>query len=227
MTLDPSLLLPEELAAMAAAGETVAGIEASMRALGTNPRDLLLGGAEPEDFRHYPAGDVYDFASHSQYYMHGHREGEYGHLHLFLRPKGMPAGMRPEVAVGGDDSPCHLIAIGLGHNGFATELFTTNRWVTGESWYAADDVAAMLPRLHFEGNSPGHRVGRWAAALVALYRPLIVSLIRRRDQSVAEWAAAHGGKALDDDRLEITSRAAIDVHLWRQALDQELERQRA
>ncbi|HTH15026.1 MAG TPA: hypothetical protein VL974_00125 [Magnetospirillum sp.] len=224
MTQDPSLLTPDDLAAMAAAGETVAGIEAGMRALGTNPRELLLEGVKPEDFRHYPAGDVYDFASHSQYYMHGHRDGEYGHLHLFLRPKGMPPQCKPAVAVGGADSPCHLIAVGLGHNGFACELFTTNRWVTGESWYAADDVTAMLPRLGFEGSNPGARVGRWAAALLALYRPLVITLVQRRDQTVAEWAAAHGGKALDDDRLEITSRAAIDVHLWRQALDAEIER---
>lgn len=222
MTPDPSHLTPGDLAAMAEAGERLAAIEEAMRAVGTSPRALLVGSAEAEAYRHYPPGDVYDFASHSQYYFHCHRDGEHGHAHLFLRPMGMPAGCRPLVAVGGVDSPCHLIAVGFGHHGFAAELFTTNRWVTGESWYAADDIARMLPCFHVDGAGSGGRVGRWLTALLALYRPLIVALVGRRDQAVAAWAAGHGDGALDralnDDRLEITSHAAIDIGLWRKGV---------
>lgn len=222
MTLDPSHLTPGELTAMAEAGDRLAAIEAGMRAEGLSPRSLLLGRDEPEPFRHYPPGDVYDFGTHSQFYFHCHRDGEYGHAHLFLRPAGMPMGCRPLVAVGGADSPCHLIAVGLGHNGFACELFTTNRWVTGESWYAADQVARMLPYFHVEGAGDGGRVGRWLTALLALYRPLIVALVQRRDQAVAAWTADHPGDALNDDQLDVTSHAAIDVALWRKALDAEM-----
>lgn len=218
MTADPSHVSPGELAAMAEAGEELAAIEAGLRAVGTSPRALLVGDAEPEAFRHYPPGDAYDFASHSQFYFHCHREGEHGHAHLFLRPMGMPADCQPRVAVGGPDSPCHLIAVGFGHNGFATELFTTNRWVTGESWYDADAVARMLPCFRVDGGSASGRVGCWLTALLKLYRPLIVTLVRRRDETVAEWAAGHGGEALNDDRLEITSHAAIDAGLWRKAV---------
>lgn len=218
MTLDPSHLSPGDLAAMAEAGEDLAAIEAGMRAVGTSPRALLVGEGEPEPYRHYPAGDVYDFASHSQFYFHCHREGEHGHAHLFLRPMGMPAGCRPQVQVGGADSPCHLIAVGFGHAGFATELFTTNRWVTGESWYDGDTVARMLPNFHVDGAGGGGRVGRWLTALVALYRPLVVSLVRERDRTVAAWTAEQGGDALNDDRLEITSHAAIDPAMWRKML---------
>ncbi|MCR6628586.1 MAG: hypothetical protein NVV74_00195 [Magnetospirillum sp.] len=222
MTLDPSHLTPGELAAMAEAGEEVAALEAAMRAEGVSPRALLTGGGEPVPFQHYPAGDVYDFASHSQFYLHCHRDGEYGHIHLFLRPLGMPPGCHPLVAVGGDDSPCHLVAVGLGHHGFATELFTTNRWVTGESWYGADAVARMLPFFRAGGSTLGGRVGHWLTALLRLYLPLVVTLVRRRDEAVGAWAGAHGGDALNDDRLEITSHAAIDVALWRKALTAEL-----
>lgn len=223
MTLDPSHLTPGELAAMAEAGDRLAAIEAGMRAEGTNPRALLLGRDDTaEPFRHYPAGDVYDFASHSQFYFHSHRDHEYGHAHLFLRPAGMPMGCRPLVAVGGADSPCHLIAVGFGHNGFAAELFTTNRWVTGESWYAADQVERMLPCFHVDNAGDGGRVGRWLTALLKLYRPLIVTLVQRRDRAVAEWAAGHDGDALNDDRLDVTSHAAIDTSLWRKALEAEM-----
>lgn len=222
MTFDPSLLSPRDLAAMAEAGDRLAAIEAGMRAVGTSPRELLVGAEQLEPFRHYPAGDVYDFASHSQYYFHCHRDAEYGHAHLFLRPLGMPPGCAPKVHVGGADSPCHLIAVGLGRSGFATELFTTNRWVTGESWYDAATVARMLPRFHVDGPGDGARVGRWLTALVALFRPLIVTLVQRRDEAVSAWAAEHAGDPLADDRLEVTSHAAIDIALWRRALDAEM-----
>lgn len=218
MTPDPSRLSPGELAAMAEAGDRLAAMEAAMRAEGISPRTLLLGQAEPERFCHYPPGDVYDFASHAQFYVHVHRDGEYGHAHLFLRPMGMPADCRPQVAVGGADSPCHLIAVGFGRHGFASELFTTNRWVTGESWYDAAAVARMLPCFHVDGAGAGGRVGRWLTALVALFRPLVVTLVQQRDQTVAAWARGHAGDPLDDDRLEVTSQAAIDVALWRKAL---------
>ncbi len=219
MIPDPSHLSPGDLAAMAEAGEQLAALEQGMRAVGTSPRALLLGdqtGFEP--YRHYPPGDVYDFASHAQYYVHDHRDGEYGHAHLFLRPLGMPPGCAPLVAVGGADSPCHLIAVGFGHHGFAAELFTTNRWVTGESWYDAATVARMLPCFQVDGPGAGGRVGRWLTALLKLYRPLVVALVRQRDQMVAAWRAGHDGDPLNDDRLEVTSHAAIDVGLWRQGV---------
>lgn len=219
MTVDPSLLSQDALAAMAAAGDRLAVLEAGMRRARTNPRALLLDGAEAEEFRHYPTGDAYDFSSHSQFYFHAHRVGEYGHIHLFLRPLGMPAGLRPKVSGGGEDSPCHLLAVGLGHNGFASELFTTNRWVTGESWYDYKAVTAMLPCFFVDGDGAKGQVGRWLTALLALYRPLAASLAERRDESVAAWAASHPGKdPLDDGDLEITSRAAIETGVWRQAI---------
>ena len=51
------------------------------------------------EWDHYPEGDVYDFETHGQYYYHAHpkeeRPGEHGHFHTFLRPDGMPPGIRP------------------------------------------------------------------------------------------------------------------------------------
>jgi hypothetical protein len=227
MTFDPSLLSHGALAAMAAAGDELVAIEADLRARGTNPRALLVGSFEPTVLRHYPTGDVYDFASHSQFYFHVHRANERGHIHTFLRPLGMPPGIEPAVPVGGPDSPCHLIAVGLGKCGFATELFTTNRWVTGESWYAAADVAAILPRFRMSGEGELSSVGHWLTALLALYRPLIVALVEQRDEAVAGWSLDHPASLdpLSDAALEITSHAAIDVGMWRKAVAAALARE--
>lgn len=219
MKLDPSLLSRGALAAMAAAGDELAALEADMRARGASPRALLLGGSEPTEFRHYPAGDCYDFGSHSQYYFHVHRAKEQGHIHTFLRPMGMPPGLEPVVSAGSADSPCHLVAVGLNGHGFASELFTTNRWVTGESWYAADDVALMLPRFHMTGDGDAGTVGRWLTVLLTLFRPLVVSLVEQRDEAVAAWNLANPGvDPLSEADLEITSRAAIDLGIWRKML---------
>lgn len=172
---------------------------------GINPLLVLTGGAAPEPFRHYPDGDVYDFATHSQFYCHVHRANEAGHAHLFLRPRGMPAGLTPlhpsEV-----DAPCHLIAIGFDRDGRPTELFTTNRWVTDEAWYPAAAVKAMLPHFEILGTGAGGKVGRLLTALVAHHRRLIEDLIDARDRALADYP---GLDALEARELEILSRADI------------------
>ena len=98
---------------------------------------------------HYPKGDVYDPETHSQYYYHAHdpsvgtRQQEHGHFHIFLRRKGMPNAIQPldipkewEDTNNSDDLS-HLIAISMNKEGYPIRLFTVNRWVTGEKWYAA------------------------------------------------------------------------------------------
>ncbi len=218
-------LPPAELTSLVLAGEEVARHERSLWGIGDDPTTLLTGGGRATPFRHYPEGDVYDFATHSQFYYHIHRGNEYGHVHLFLRPKGMPPGIRPQVAVDGDpDAPCHLIAVGFGPDGHAAELFTTNRWVTGEAWYCAASIARMLPRFAITGGRHS-RVGAWLTSLVALFRPVIVELACQRDAEVERWRHAHPGRdALDDADLEVTSRQQISVPSWRADLQYALER---
>lgn len=215
-----------DLAALAAAGDEVARLEAAMRAAGTPPAMLLTGGGNPVEFRHYPEGDVYDFASHSQFYYHTHRGGEHGHVHLFLRPKGMPPGLTPTVAVAdGKGAPCHLVAVGFGADGWLAELFTTNRWVTGEAWYEAAAIKRMLPRFSVTTDGPAGVAGRWLTALVTLFRPLIGELADRRDAAVACWSLAHpAGNPLEDAALEITSRAMVSVAEWQAALEKALRK---
>jgi hypothetical protein len=210
----PSANFPprEQLERVLPAGERALALQAAMAAAGDTPGSLLTEGAQAASFTHYPQGDVYDFASHAQFYYHVHRGGEHGHIHLFQRPKGMPAGLAPAVPGGDPDGPCHLVAVGFGADGWAAELFTTNRWVTGEDWYAADAVKAMLAGFRVAARGELAPVAAWLTALVGFYWPLIERLVEARDAGVAGWSRAHPlTDPLDDGALEITSRLAIDL----------------
>lgn len=197
---------------MGEAGSRLRTLWQAMAANGDTPAALLLDGvSHPKAHQHYPAGDIYDFASHAQFYYHIHREGEFGHIHLFQRAKGMPDGLAPLLPATEDNAACHVVAVGLGASGNAVELFTTNRWVTGECWYQAEAVKAMLGRMRISARGRAAPVAAWLEALLAFYAPVIADLIDRRDAAVAEWARAHPvADSLNDGRLEITSRLAID-----------------
>lgn len=172
------------------------------------------------EWNHYPEGDVYDNETHSQYYYHAHRgsAGEHGHFHTFLRAKGMPPDVEPAPYEGdqprptGTDAIAHIVAISMNAPGFPIGLFTTNRWVTGETFYSADDVIAMLDRFSIEHTFPCLASNIWITNMLRLFRPQIVTLLRLRDEAVAGWAARHPDRDVYEDRdLEITSRMAVSV----------------
>ena len=96
--------------------------------------------------------------------------------------------------------------------GHAIGLFTTNRWVTGESWYVAEDVILMLDRFRVDRAEAPHHVNRWITAMLRLFRPQIVDLLRQRDTTVAKWRMEHPrDNVFEDRRLEITSQISISV----------------
>lgn len=235
--------------------EAAAEVAETMRVLartGDNIVGELLRQADGFfEWTHYPEGDVYDAASGSQFFYHAHpadlRVGEHGHFHCFLRPSGMPSGMAPAALAapaapaaqaeagtpkGANDALSHLIAISMDRFGVPVCLFTTNRWVTGETWYHGSDVIAMLDRFTIDHAQPSWPVNRWISAMIRLFRPEAEQLIGERDKAVAEHEATLGrtrkegaaqgrtgeGGAEDqassvheDRRLEITSHLRISL----------------
>jgi len=184
--------------------------------------ELLRGEETFYEWNHYPDGDVYDHETHSQYYYHAHppdeRPGEHGHFHAFLRPKGMPEGIAPadvpdyEAPKDSDDALSHLIAISMDAKGFPIKLFTTNRWVTGEVWYTAQDVCRLLPFFAIDHAQPSWPVNIWITNMVILFRPQIRRLIEIRDETVENWMRDHPTENTFEDRgLEVTSELPIDV----------------
>lgn len=98
--------------------------------------------------------------------------------------------------------------------GFPTGIFCTNRWVTDETWYLAEQVIAMLDRFAIDHAFPNWCVNRWLSAMLRLYRPHIEALIHQRDTALAEWQMLHPGIDIFEDRtLEITGYLPISGDL--------------
>src|SRR5207248_5979454 len=122
--------------------------------------------------------------------------------HRFLRAEGIPAGITPlvlpELAVanapvppqsaplkrGGSDEVVHLVAIAIDGRGEPVRLFTTNRWVTGETWYCADDVIRMLDRFQVSGDMPLAVLNLCVGGLVRFFYPAVAVLFHNRVNAV-------------------------------------------
>ncbi len=208
---------------MVAAGAEVLECYRVLSKSGDNPiRELLRGQGRFVEWRHYPKDDVYDHETGAQYYYHAHpiaeRGGEHGHVHTFLRPHGMPARCKPaplpdyKPSSDPNEALAHLIAVSVDRRGIPVMLFTTNRWVTGETWYGARDVIAMLDRFEVDLARPSWPANRWITALLRLFRPQIESLVRGRDVSIKAWTRANPGKnAYEARALEVMTRATVSI----------------
>jgi len=211
----------ERLEAMRAAGHEIRECYRVLRKVSSNVvAEILKGQGTFYEMKHYPKGDIYDRETHAQYYYHAHRKetGEHGHFHTFLRKKGMPEGMKPAPYDGkakrptGEDALTHIVAVSMDKYGGPRELFTTNRWVTGESWYKAEDVIRILDRFVIDHAYPSWPTNRWISAMIVLFRPDIERLLLERDAAIAEWRERHPDRdVLEDKELEIPSIKPIDV----------------
>jgi len=209
----------EKLTAMAWAGQRVLECYRVLQKSNSNVvAEVLRGQGEFYEFDHYPKGDVYDPETCAQYYYHSHRPCEHGHFHTFLREKGIPEQCRPVAQSEApfmkerDDKVSHLIAISMNRAGYPIRLFTTNRWITADHWYAADDVITMLDRFAMDLAWPSWPVNVWITNMVRSFRPQIEELVRERDATVAAWQARHPDTdAFEDHGCDITSMRHISV----------------
>lgn len=214
--------LPEaDLKAMKAAADEILECYRVLEKTSTNTvAELLAGHGTFFEYDHYPKGDVFDKETHAQYYYHAHRtdEDEHGHFHTFLRRKGMPDDIEPAPYDGedkrpeGDDELCHFVGISMDSFGFPIAMFTTNRWVTDETWYCAEDAIRMADLFLIDHTFPNWAVNRWVSASFKLFKPQIAALLQERDEKVAEWQAEHPDRDVYEDReLEIITSAPISV----------------
>ena len=221
----------DELEAMSTAAEEVVECIRILAKTGDNIVGELLKTEDTfYEWEHYPKGDIFDPESHSQFYYHAHRLGEHGHFHTFLRPKGMPAQCAPaplpdyEPPEDEDDALSPLVGISMDQHGLPIRLFATNRWLTGEIWYPADDVCAMLDNFDIDLAHPSWPVNRWIGAMLRLFRPQIIDLLHERDATMAERAEVETDVNVYEDREhEIVSVMDISIDDQIQAITVALE----
>lgn len=181
--------------------------------------ELLRDKGTFYQWNHYPAGDVRDNETGSQYYYHAHRideaNHEHGHFHTFVRSTPQTDDRPPTSASpDGQSAPAitHLVAVSMDSLGRPQALFTTNRWVTGESWRPAEQAIEMLHRFEIDQAWPSWPVNLWLTSLLRLFRPTIEVLLRERDRRIAEFADSSDTDAVfENRRLEVTGLAAISV----------------
>lgn len=170
--------------------------------------ELLKEQGEFFEYDHYPDGDVYDKETGSQYYYHAHRGAEeHGHFHLFQRPKA-------DNQAGQVASPSHLIAISMDAWGEPIELFTTNRWVTDETWRDASETLALAGEFKIDHAWPSWPVNRWVSAMVVAFYPYLEVLIQHRDREIRHLEAS-GVKDIHEDRaIEVIGQLPISLTQW-------------
>lgn len=212
---------PEQLDKMANAGAAVVENQRLLdKATANVVGQCLANQGTFFEMDHYPSGDVYDDETHAQYYYHSHRPegGEHGHFHTFLRAQGMPKGVKTidykgdEEVPTGNDALAHLVAIGMSQPGQPISLFSVNRWVTGETFYPANDTIAMLDYFKMDHTFPCLATNQWITAFLMLFRPQIEALLIERDRMIKNWGALHIGVDVYEDReLEVTGFLNINI----------------
>lgn len=197
-----------------AKAEALGAVSEVMRVLaksGTNLVGEVLRASGVEGgfdvWSHLPPGDAQDTETGAQWYYHAHppteagdgpHDGEHGHFHLFVRH--------------GEDREAvtHICGVAMTPEGTPTQLFTTNRWVTGEDWLSAADTTALMDRFEVDSIHPSWPVNLWLANLVRLYADEIAEMLRLRDAAVD----ARGGPnedVLEDRGFEIAATCPVDL----------------
>ncbi len=224
----------DRLRAMASAAEVVVRTMAELAARGTHVvADLLVDSDDHfVEWAHYPADDARDATTGGRYFYHTHAghartASEHGHFHLFLDRAGvrrsLPSVPDPRDRNRDTADLVHLVAIAMDAFGQPLALFTTNRWVTNETWYPAADVIAALDQ--FTMSSPDAASSRWMTGMVQLFRPEIEALLHERDSAVLAWAKRYPKAfVLEDRRLEVTSIVPVALADHVRALAERLER---
>lgn len=193
------------------AAQTALAVQLRYARAGISLAQAALAGAhECVELRHYPAGDVIDTASGTQFYYHAHGSSrrpadEHGHFHLFLREPGTAATRDPARF-------SHVVALSLDARGLPLRWFCVNRWVSGEQWRSAESLIDDLPRLHPRARGRLAPVAQWLDALLRLDATRIATLLRRRDAVIARQLARRDAESVfEDRRLDVLTECAISL----------------
>lgn len=162
----------------------------------------MAGARELRPLEHHPAHDVVDAHTGCRFYYHGHDlpgapSAWHGHFHLFVpHPKGTGFS--------------HLAALALSDQGMPQQWFSTNQWVTGESWASARQLKTALSSYAVATSGRLSPVAQWVSAFVSLEQDTLIELLRARDARLAELSSQRSqARVLADRRVHVLSMRAV------------------
>lgn len=172
-------------------------------------------------YAHYPEGDVVDRDSGAQFFYHMHpvpplAEGGAGrtlngHFHCFV-PAPEPHSQAGHRRLRRGSGKAHLIAVEVDRQSLPVRLFTTNRWVTDETWIEAPVAARLADRFVVELARPSLSAAIWISSLVRLFQPQIAALLEARDAAIAAFSRLNPlADPYEERSLEVPSAMAVSV----------------
>lgn len=175
--------------------------------------------AAPQTWQHYkPAAanalDGRRGALHYYYHAHaspGATSDEHGHFHLFAQLGNDATGVSRYT---------HLAAIGVDARGMPCRLFTTNRWVTNETWLPANRVLALSEKIAAVPAAANDDIERWLRALLGVFAPQMAKLLCHRDRrmNVRQRSGRRPG-LFEDRRMYVISQCPVSVGQQLAAID--------
>ncbi|MFP4537786.1 MAG: DUF6969 family protein [Dichotomicrobium sp.] len=216
----------DELESMHAAAERVIRATTALAETGQSAVSTVMPGEDVVNaWSHYPPGDIIDPEHGTQVYYHAHPEhdrgaGEHGHFHVFAHCSAPTARPDSDSGAGNAHAPasqddgakhCHLIAISMNALSQPVGLFTTNRWVTGETWLPARDIVERVRSFRLEKREPFAETRQWLEAMMILFRPQIEALIAERDARIRSRATHAADDVLENRALNRISAVDIDL----------------
>ena len=179
---------------------------------GQIPLAMAVGdSAAPQTWQHYQpelASALDGRPGKLHYYYHSHASpgaapAEHGHFHLFAQLGKDADGVAAYT---------HLLAIGVDARGMPSRLFTTNAWVTGETWMPANRVRALIEKMATAPAPVDDIMERWLRAQLGVFAPQIVQLLCHRDQRMnARKRSGRRPGLFEDRRMDVISQCSVSV----------------
>lgn len=215
--------------------ETFLELDSALRASSINLIDVLTDMPSAQRFeipideaRHFPADDVFDPATGSQYFLHRHAAGlapASVHIHFFQR------WTPPELQLQGSKKiTTHLAALELNARGQPHAWFVVNQWVVGDYWQPADDTIRLFRNWKISAPDEGRGKDisalchQWLAAYLKLNLvSIIYPLLRKRDEVLDKLIDAFPGENVLEDRAhEVLGHKLVEFNSqmdgWKKAL---------
>lgn len=190
---------------MRQAGEHLVALMMSWAQRGQSAVSLALGDDAACEWQQYSGIHRSEAMRTPRFFYHCHPQaqtpqGEHGHFHVFVDSavdrRGKPAAYS------------HLVGIAVDGRGLPLRLFTTNRWVTGEHWRAADELLRLHRRRPpLQAQNSFLQLWEWIDALLQLFVPQMKALLLRRDLRTSAWSPG----SFEDRRRHVLSECRISL----------------